>query len=228
MEIFKNIQTKFSCNFSKAIDLHKDKLEEAEVKSRILYSFGRILKSNAKTRTEEEISEIYNEVFSDLAISIYLSLSSIDNASKILLRRTLELGIATIYFWDLPYRFWGWKKSESYETDLNFKDILDHLNSTFYKEYLTNEFRIENWTIDKNKINQFYRKLSNVIHGKYISFETTHESSYEFIEKDYTELLDKIIFCENILINCNSLRFAKQFSTLKEKMPSIERYNYEY
>lgn len=228
MIIYESLKKKFSENFDRAISFNKDKLEEAEIKSRILFSFGSILNNDSKSKTEREISEIYNEIFSDIAISIYLSISSIDHASKILLRRAFELGFATIYFWDLPHQYWGWKKNESYETDLNFKEIIDYFSSLSYQEYLTNEFEIKNWFIDKSKINKLYRELSNVVHGKYISFETITEKSYEFVENEYESLLDRIIACENILINCNKTRFFKQYLILKDRMPSIERYNYEY
>ena len=167
--------------------------------------------------------------FSDLSISIYLASCSINTASKTIIRRVLELGIGVLYFWDLQFKFWAWKENLNHESDLSFKESLDHLGSKAYTDFLKNELNITDWQIDKDKINKLYRSLSNTIHGKYVTFETISEKSFECDSEEYKAILSDIIRCENILISCFKSRFNEQYEELRvNHMPSVDRFKYVY
>lgn len=224
-EIYKKLKDKFSENFNSSIDLYNDILEEVEIKNKSFYCFGEIL-AKKSSKTHEEIAYILNEIFSDLTVSTYLVLSSINNPAKILLRRVLELGIAVIYFWDLPHKYWGWKNINHYATDLQFKNNIDHINSDSYKEYLKNEHGIKESIIDKENIDIIYRDLSNTIHGKYETFESNIASSFSFNRDELNKNLLLIIKCQNILLKSYSKRFVNEYKELKNtKIPGLERYS---
>ncbi len=228
MEIFDQLNRKFSGNFKESVEYYPEILSEAEIKAKSIYSLGEILNKNASNKTHKEVSIIFNEVFSDITLSIYLSACCMHNASKVLLRRVLELGIATIYFWDLPHKYWGWKNFETYESDLSFKDNIEHLSSSTYSLLLKSEFDIRVWEIEKDKINKVYRSLSNTIHGKYLTLETLSNTSFEFDKEEYKSNLKTIIQSENILISCFKQRFKSEFVELSQHIPALERFNYGY
>lgn len=227
MDIYKQLKEKFANNFDASIGVDKEKLIEAELKASVIYNFGALMNKNVSSETIKSINGIYDEIFSDLSISIYLSLCSIDNASRVLLRRALELGIATLYFRDMPHRFWHWRETSTHDADLSFRENTDFLSSDAYKSYLLNEHKIT-WVIDKEKINKLYRELSNIIHGKYDTFETTAATSFDYNEGDFKENLSKVIRCENILISCLCQRFPEIFKKIKQDFPSLSRYNNVY
>lgn len=228
MEIYKILKDKFSYNFDSSIDTQKALIEEIETKAKTIFTFGDILNSSNISISKKETCQIFNEIFSDISISIYLMNCSINTGSKVILRRVLELGLGIIYFWDLPHRYWGWKSIDVYENDLSFRDSLDYLGSEAFKELLKMEYNIHDWEIDKEKINRLYRNLSNSIHGKYSTFETITEKSFEYNKDEYDIILSLIIKCENIIISLLANRFNDTFLKVKEIVPAIERYSYEY
>jgi hypothetical protein len=224
LEIYQQLNNKFSENLKSSISTLKNELAEAESKAKILYEFGLIMNIGNVDETNRQINEIYSEIFSDLTVSIYLALCSLDNASRVLIRRVLELGIATFYFRDMPHKFWHWRLHNNHESDLNFKENIEFLSSDSYKLFLLNGHQIK-WDISKERINKLYRDLSNIIHGKYDTFETKSITSFSYNEIDLKENISKIILCEDILIYCISQRHPSVFKQLEEKFPSLERYN---
>ena len=55
---------------------------------------------------------MFDEVFADVVSSIYLSACGLDKPAQMILRRALEVGAATVYVWDLPHVFSGWKEHD--------------------------------------------------------------------------------------------------------------------
>ena len=226
MEIFRTIHKKFSENFELSIDKEDALLNEAEVKSKFIYHIGEQLRKSTTSQTKLEVVEIFNELFSDTTVALYLSTCAISHSSNIMMRRVLELGIAILYFWDMPHKYWGWKNNSSYENDLSFKDNIEFLNSQTYSMYLEMDCGIKNWECDKEEINKYYRKLSNTIHGRYETFATASTDSFNFVQKDYKRDLNTIIGIENILLDCFKRRFKQEFENAVENVPAITRYNY--
>lgn len=229
-DIHENLHKKFEDNITKALGDEIPQLDEIEIKARASFYFGQILfKENYITETQKEVTKIYNEIFTDLTVVSYLSCAGIDNAARVVLRRILELGIATVYLWDLPQKYWNWCNYDDYGSDLNFNDMLDHLNNRGYIDFINSENGSElKELVKKDIINKIYRELSNVIHGKSITFESFNESSFEYNKNDLDIIAAYILKIENFLISLWKSRFPKQFEILKSNFTPLTKYNYGY
>lgn len=225
ISILKELKQKFGENLDKSLD-DCPNFEEIEIKNRSFYYLGEIL-GKSRSETHKQISLIFNEIFSDLTVATYLVHSAINNPAKILLRRVLELGISILFFWDLPHKFWGWKNINEYETDLHFSENLNYLSSLGYKEYLINEYSIDNWHVDKDELNELYRQLSNTIHGKHITFTSNFEDYYSFSKKEFQIHESLILSCQNLILRYLECRFPKEFIELQEKNPALQRFDYD-
>ena len=221
-----SLHIKFGENIKLSLNENNNILEEVEVKSRATYLLGQIIKKDSATSdTQKEITNIFPEIFTDFSISLYLGCCAIDNSPKILLRRILELGISTIYLWDLPYKYWNWKKHDDHNNDLNFKEMLDYLNNSGYIDYI-NQVNCTSLTeiINKNSINKIYRELSNVIHGKSDNFESTNSDRFEYKKSDLLEVLDYALKIENILLSVWKGRFPIHFEKMENEISAITKY----
>lgn len=229
-DIHQGLHDKFAGNLKQSLTKKSSDLEEMEVKARAAYYLGEILfKDTNITDTQREVTKIFHEIFTDFTVASYLSCCVIDNAARIVLRRILELGIATVYLWDLPYKFWNWNNYDDYSNDLNFKEMLDYLNNRGYVDFVNKE----NGTtltnlINKESASKPYRELSNVIHGKSITFESLDENSFEYKEDDLSELVEYTKKIENILLSIWKARFPNHFKQLEDKFTPVTKYNYEY
>lgn len=229
-DIHKGLHSKFAGNIDQAITENIADLDEIEVKSRAIYYLGEILFQDPNiTSTQKEVTKIFYEIFTDFTITSYLSCCAIDNAARIVLRRILELGIATVYLWDLPYKFWNWNNYDEHSNDLSFKDMIDYLNNKGYIDFVNreNDSKLK-YLIDKESANRIYRELSNVIHGKSITFESLDESSFAYKKDDLSELVEHTKKIENILISVWKARYPVQFQQLENKFTPITKYSYEY
>lgn len=206
------------------------RLDEIEIKTRAVFYFGNILENDSSINgTQKEVIKIYNEIFTDFTVVSYLSCAGIDNGARIILRRILELGIATIYLWDLPQKYWNWCNYDDHGSDLNFKDMLEHLNNRGYIDFINSENELElKELVNKEKLNKVYRELSNVIHGKSMTFESTDESSFEHQKDDLESLTAYTLFIQNSFITMWSKRFPNQFEELKSAFTPLTKYKYGY
>lgn len=229
-EILEHLHLKFGENLKLCLSEDIAILEEVEIKAKGTYILGELIhKDGTITETQKEISNIYPEIFTDLTISIYLASCAIDNSPKILLRRVLELGIAVVYLWDIPYKYWNWKNNDDYNNDLNFKEMLDYLNNTGYIDYINqeNDSSVSN-LVNKNSITKVYRELSNVIHGKYDNFESNNPDRFKHKKEDLLHILDYVLVIENILLSIWKKRFPKHFAKMESELLAITKYTYEY
>ncbi len=229
-KIHQGLHNKFADNLKQSLTRHIPGLEEMEVKSRAAYYLGEILFQDAKiTDTQREVTKIFHEIFTDLTIASYLSCCAIDNAARIILRRILELGIATVYLWDLPYKFWNWNNYDDHSNDLNFRDMLDYLNNRGYVDFVNTENGSTLTSlINKESASKTYRELSNVIHGKAVTFESLDKSSFGYDVEDLSQLVEYTKKIENILLSIWKVRFPNHFEQLEKKFTPITKYNYEY
>jgi hypothetical protein len=226
--IHSDLHKKFEDNINKAFEEEIPQLDEMEIKARAIFYFGEILESDSSiTDSQKEVAKIYNELFTDFTIASYLSCSGIDNGARIVLRRILELGIATVYLWDLPEKYWNWRNYDDYGSDLNFKDMLDHVNNRGYIDFINNENSSEETNlVNKDRLNKIYRELSNVIHGKSKTFESSEESSFEFQKADLESLATYTLKIQNNLISMWRKRFPSQFEQLENQFTPLTIYSY--
>lgn len=110
-------------------------------------------------------TELLEEVFSDFSLAMYLSTIGLIVQARMSVRRAFELGLATVYMWDLPHEYWGWRRGDE---DLSFSVMVAHLNSGGYFEYLKHLRGVESVSpiCDQTKFQNIYRELSNTVHGK--------------------------------------------------------------
>jgi hypothetical protein len=138
------------------------------------------------------------------------------------LRRVLELGVATVYLWDLPHVFWGWKK---HDVDLNFKDMLDHLASPSFKSFVSfaNARTAGQDVLDGSEARKLYRDLSNAIHGKLSTFETLISDRFTHTEADWEHHLNLVERVERLLLTMWKVRFREVELGLQSNMPQLQR-----
>ncbi len=228
-EIIDSLHAKFGDNIKLALTENLNILEEVEVKSRATYILGQLLNKDPElSDTQKEITTIYPEIFTDLSVSLYLSCCAINNSPKILLRRVLELGLAIIYLWDMPYKYWNWKKNEDHSNDLNFKEMLDYVNNSGYMDFVNKEnSSAVTEIIDKNAANKVYRELSNVIHGKSENFESSNPDRFKYKKADLLDVLLCVRKIENILLSAWKKRFPVHFIQMENEISALTKYNYE-
>ena len=70
--------------------------------------------------------------------------------------------------------------------------------------------------------------MSNVIHGRSISFESRDPDRFKYKKDDLTLILTYIIKTQNIILSIWKLRFPEHFNQLENKLTSLTRYKYEY
>lgn len=229
-EIIVSLHSKFAENITHSVSHDNPLLEEFEIKSRAIYHLGHFLSQDASlTDTQKSILHVYSEIFTDLSIVMYLACCAIDNPTKILLRRVLELGVSTIYLWDQPYKYWNWKGEDDHANDLSFKDMVEYLNNSGFIDYVNNENKSSiSEFVNKTKVNKIYRELSNVIHGKSNNFESLKTNSFGYVEKDLLDILKIGLIIENILLSIWYKRFPEYCKKLEIEVAAITKYKYEY
>jgi hypothetical protein len=189
--ILSELNVKFQTNFNSAIKGSFAQLSDVERKIRALSELRDRLKANG-SKTREELLVLLDEVFADLVISLYLSYCAIDRPASMSLRRATELAVAFFYLWDNASKYWAWK---DYDKDLSYKEMLDELSSSGYATFLQKECK----AIDGGHLIQLknaYRDLSNQVHGKISTFETSLERRFSHDPADLTqhiELMNRVL-----------------------------------
>jgi hypothetical protein len=220
-DVLTQLEKKFHANFARFIEEMQDPHQEIHLRARAIAALGQIASEDGNLQPNHlGIIPIFDEVFSDMVISIYLTACALDNPAQSALRRAMELGVAIVYLWDLPHIFWGWKQHDS---DLNFNEMLDHLSKPAYKSFLTSlnaKFTGED-LFDYNEARRLYRVLSNTIHGKISTHESSLPDRFSFSLKDCHNNLDLLGSVQRILLKLFRNRFPNYFSILKSKVSGI-------
>ena len=221
--VFRNLNAKLSENLNSAFAASTDKLVIVELKARAIDAVGTILsKTQMITPTQLEIGAIFNELFADIIASLYLAACALDKPAQIILRRVLELGVAIVYLWDLPHKFWGWKL---HDRDLNFTEMLDHLGSLEYTSLIKS--MNDSFTGPENlKIadaRNMYGSLSDTVHGKISTFESVLPNRFKYTKEDWEQNLSLVNEVEELLLQLFQNRFKEVGGTLHEQFPQIAR-----
>src|SRR5260370_12374938 len=120
-KILSELHDKFGANVTAALACGDVGYQLVELKARLIPQIADALKARHRSVTQQEILSLFDEIFSDLICSLYLSSAALDVPAKMLLRRALELGIAALYLWDTPHSYWAWKELDA---DLNFREMV--------------------------------------------------------------------------------------------------------
>jgi hypothetical protein len=221
--VFRGLNAKFSENLNLAFQSSTEIVCTVELKARSIDAVGRILSQiDTITHTQAEIVSIFNELFADIISSLYLAACALDKPAQIILRRVLELGVAIVYLWDLPHKFWGWKQ---HAQDLNFSEMLDHLGSPQYTSFISSANTAFSGPqvlkiADAKKI---YGSLSDTVHGKISTLESVLPNRFKYSKEDWELHLSLVNTVEDMLLYLFQNRFKEVSSNIHEQFPQIAR-----
>lgn len=141
--------------------------DSIDLNSRIVSEIRTILLDEyCESDCQTEIcAEILDEIFTDFTLAMYLFSIGLIVPARMSVRRAFELGLASVYMWDLPHEYWGWRQRDQ---DLSFSNMVSHLNSAGYLAHLAHTHGGSHAAsiCDQAKFQLFYRELSNTVHGK--------------------------------------------------------------
>lgn len=221
VKIFRELQKKFNSNLEISLVERVEKFSQVEIKARAFAIVCQALqKKHNISQSQQEIIKIFDEVFVDVVISVYLAGCSLDKPAQTLLRRVLELGVAIIYLWDMPHLFWAWK---CHDKDLSFNTMIEHIDSNGYKSFVLSENSEGSGEklFDIEECKKLYRDLSNTVHGKIFTFESILPDRFKHSSSDWNNHLVLVEKVQDLLLTLWKNRFSDTFSELKEKLPSI-------
>lgn len=213
-EIMSELRDKFNANFDEWLSLGDDSLETIFIYLQIIPKIGQALKNQSTLKHHNECCLIFDELFADTVSALYLAACAIDKPAFIIMRRVLELGLASVYLWDMPHMANAWRK---FDQDLNFSDMLKHVNSEGYLSYVSEETenKIETDLFPNKSCQEIYGYLSNIVHGKMCSFESSIPDKFKFEKKEwfeFTVLTKKVL---KILIDGYVLRYSLKRKIVK-------------
>jgi hypothetical protein len=222
--IFTELEQKFTNNLNQCLSGGEPGLEETELKARAAALLAQILREKTDLAAHQiELLAVFDEVFADLILSLYFSACSLDKPAEIVLRRALELGVATVYLWDLPHAFWGWK---DHDCDLNFNAMTEHLAKDSYRTFIRriNPAQGGGEVFDLGEAKRLYRVLSNTAHGKICTLESNLPGRFSHSQTDWTQHLSTMRDVEGILLGMWEARFPEGVAELKERLPALSRW----
>lgn len=215
------LEEKFKQNLLLGINEEKETYSKLDVQARAIAALGQLISEiDTLTPSQREIVCIFDEVFADITISIYLAACSLDNPAQSILRRALELGIAIVYLWDLPHAFWGWK---SHDADLNFNEMVEYLAKDSYKTFLISlnpSSCVKDDLFDYKEARKIYRMLSNTVHGKITTHITNLTDRFTHQTEGWKLHLTKVDTVLKILLGLMNKRFFEFSPELKKKLPT--------
>jgi hypothetical protein len=217
--IFRDLHEKFGRNLELSLN-SAESLKKVELKARSFIRIGELFPTLYElSATQLEISQIFRELFADSICALYFAACALDRPAQMALRRVLELGIAVVYLWDLPHAFYAWK---DHEVDLNFGDMLAHLESSGYRSYVAHSLAIaEIRLVDIHRANTLYGNLSDTVHGKLKTFETPLDTAFNHSGADWEESTQVASEVCDVLLSLWRARFPRLAEALVEKMPQL-------
>ena len=221
-EVWQALNAKFSSNLTIALSQESELCSRAELQARAIPVVATILSKNLQASNwQRDALVMFDEVFADVICSIYLAASGLDKPAQMLLRRALEVGVATVYLWDLPHIFWGWKNDDK---DLNFNEMLVHLGSSGYDSFVKSENPSCSGSglLDAPRARELYRKLSNIVHGKMTDFESVLPDRFQHSPIDWKTHLEQVCEVEGILIRIWQNRFRCVSERLFIEFPQLQ------
>jgi hypothetical protein len=219
--ILRDLNAKFCTNLGLAL-AHEDPLAtRAELQARAVPAVAKILGARPElTSWQRDALCMFDEVFSDLICSIYLSGCGLDKPAHMVLRRALEVGTATVYVWDLPHLFWGWR---DHDKDLTFNEMLEHFATQGFNSFVRsqNSHYQGAEVLDATLARTLYRKLSNSIHGKMTTFESVLPDKFRYSQEDWRSHLEQVCEVEGILLGLWGNRFSCVSERLTDEFPQL-------
>ncbi len=219
-QIMVELNKKFNGNFNQWSSLREQNLEKAFTGLHCIALVGEVLNDQKSSKHHEICCKIYDEIFSDGVSALYLATNAMDKPANIVLRRVLELGLAAIYLWDMPHMAFSWNQ---HDQDLSFTDMLNHINSKGYISFLNkeNSIEIDGELIPSSKAQRIYGSLSDIVHGKITTFESSIPDRFVFIEDEWEQFVELIEEVVVILLKAYLIRFDLEKAVF-EKLPQAK------
>lgn len=220
-QVLIDLNDKFSGNFAEWKKTSDHKLDKSFSGLHCIAAVGDILSNKKTSKHHETCCKIYDEIFSDGVSSIYLAANAMDKPARIVLRRVLELGLTAIYLWDMPHMAFSW---EQYDKNLSFTEMLSHINSDGYIAYVGNENNVslDAEIVPTRKAQDIYGSLSDIVHGKITTFETSVPERFKYVEGDWNEFVTMLDEVVDILVSA----YLKRFNIEKDvfgKVPQAKK-----
>ena len=194
-DIILELNSKFKQNFESWSDLADNKLDKTFFGLQCIAAVGEILALKKVSKHHEICCKVYDEIFSDGVSAVYLATNAMDKPANIILRRIIELGVAAVYLWDMPHMVYSWN---NFDHDLSFHEMMKHVNSKGYLAYVTeqNSIEIETDLFPSLRCQKIYGMLSDVVHGKITTFESSMPDRFIFGESDwdaFVSLIEEVV-----------------------------------
>jgi hypothetical protein len=207
-ELLSALHLKFSDNFS-VFKLHADSANEVERQARALSVASNMLEKTAGDSVHQrELARCLDEVFGDSICAVYLSCCGMNVPARMLLRRSLELGLVVAAYWDSPVDFWAWREHDG---DIRFATLCTHIRSAGYTTLCQKQARVS--SVDSSKVLQdidsLYGDLSNVVHPKPYNFSTAGANAYVFNDETMRKTLSYAGRVLSTIATLLSARFAE-------------------
>lgn len=206
-EILKRLHQKFGNNLLES-EKYCALAELHEANARRLGIMRNFLEKKATSKHQVEIAAQFDEIFSDSIVAVYFAFSGLDIPACMLARRSLELGLVLICYWDKPADYWAWK---SHDDDVSFSKLLAHVSSEGYNSFLIQEGLPNTELFEKviGSLPELYSKLSNVVHPKTYNFETGGEAAFNISEAELRTTLGRIKEVQESLLTLLKRRFPE-------------------
>jgi hypothetical protein len=222
------LNRKFCENLQLATTQEEALCSRTEIYARAIPAAAELLrKSLPPTDWHTDVLCLFDEVFADVICSIYLGASGLAKPAQMSLRRTVEVGVASVYLWDLPHLFWAWK---THDNDLNMNEMLNHLASPGYLSFVRSQnssYRGDS-LLDISLARSVYRELSNIVHGKISTFECTLSDRFEHRPDDWRSHLNRVFEVEGLLIHLWQNRCLCVAEGLPNVFPQIQLQEQEH
>ncbi|MDP3301491.1 MAG: hypothetical protein Q8S36_05930 [Sulfuricurvum sp.] len=204
--IMNELNNKFINNFKEWSSSEKMELDKIFIYLKCLAAIGEILQNNTTLKHRYMCCSIYDEIFSDGVSAIYLAANAMNKPAKIILRRIFEMGIASIYLWDMPHLAHSWS---DHDYDLSFTEMLKHINSKGYLLYVSveNNMPLELNIFPTEECQKIYGVLSDIVHGKVTTFESALPNRFKFTNDEWEKFANQAIQVLEILIKGYLKRF---------------------
>jgi hypothetical protein len=223
-QVMIELNQKFNGNFNEWKSLDNPKLERSFIGLNCIAAVGETLNERKSSKHHEICCKIYDEIFSDGVLSIYLASSAMDKPANIVLRRIIELGLAAIYLWDMPHMAFSWNH---HDQDLSFTEMLNHVNSKGYLFHINNENQtdIESELISASRAQKIYGTLSDIVHGKITTFESSMPERFKFIEDEWNQFIALVEEVIGMLVKAYLRRFDIATEVFKKVPQARKEFN---
>jgi hypothetical protein len=218
-QLFRDLHHKFERNIALSTSDLIPEVVSAEVKARATYQLSQELaKKHTSSPFHMLLVSVIGEVFSDTFLSMYLASCALDNSARMLGRRALEMGLAVVYLWDQPSRFYGWYL---HDQDLSFQEMVDYVNDSSFRTFLDREAGTKA-AFDVTVATKLYRSFSNVVHGKPDSLESSLPDRFTYSQDDWRRYIVLVNEAQDFLLRLWEARFPMEFAEMKKSLPALD------